>query len=73
MARDTYRVNRTFPGWLSAIGEEAASALIGVKIRTIRSWWRGERTPSPAMARKIVSATRGAVTMDMIYRGGGKP
>ncbi len=48
-------------------GDERCGELFGVKVRTIGSWRRGERTPRPAQARKIVEATSGVVTMSEIY------
>jgi hypothetical protein len=48
-------------------GDAAAAALFGVKLRTIGSWRRLERTPRPTQARRIVEATQGRVSMAGIY------
>ena len=48
-------------------GDAACAATFGVKERTTASWRRGERTPRPEQARRIVVATGGTVSMSDIY------
>lgn len=55
------------PDYIRSIGEERASAEFGVSVWTIRSWRQRTRFPRIAKAVEIVSKSRGAVTMDVIF------
>jgi len=47
-------------------GDEACAALWNVKLRTVQSWRRGERTPRKELAKVIVD--RSPVTYAGIYQ-----
>jgi DNA-binding transcriptional regulator YdaS (Cro superfamily) len=40
---------------------------LGIERNSIYNWFKGRRTPKPAMAREIVRLTKGAVTLQGIY------
>ena len=54
-----------FVTYLKALGDKKASALYGVKPRTIKSWRLRDRTPRPEQARSIVE--KSPVSFDSIY------
>lgn len=66
MARGNDRINMSFSAWLQAIGDEAASHLLGFSERTVRSWRLRERVPTFRSELRIISASRGAVTRGML-------
>ncbi len=47
--------------------DEAAAQLFGVKKRTVGSWRRMERVPSPLQSLKIIEKSEGAVDWQDIY------
>ena len=53
--------------YITQHGDSECSKRFGVKERTVASWRRGERTPRPAQARKIISGSGGDVSMSDIY------
>jgi DNA-binding XRE family transcriptional regulator len=57
--------NTPFQAHLAAIGDEEAARRLGVKLRTVKSWRLGDRTPRPEQARAIVGVL--PVTLDDIY------
>lgn len=52
---------------ISDMGDAAAAALFGVKLRTVQSWRRRERYPRPEMAWKIVEKAGGRVDYAGIF------
>jgi len=56
-----------FKEYLSKIGDEKACELFNAKPRTVGSWRRGERKPSPDKAVEIVKLSKGKVKLQDIY------
>lgn len=59
----------TLKTYIDFVGNEIAAKLFNVKIRTIVSWKRGDRSPRLEKAKEIIKATKGKVTMEGIYSG----
>jgi hypothetical protein len=69
--------------FIEEIGDERCAAICGVKVRTASSWRRGERSPRPPMARRLVAASGGKLSLEKLYQepgpcasaeqAGGKP
>lgn len=53
--------------YIETIGDEEAAKVLGVKVRTIKSWRYGARVPRPAKALDIVKKTHGLLTFENIY------
>lgn len=59
----------TLSQYIREIGDGKAGEIFGVSERTAASWRRGERRPRPEAARRIVAASNGLLTLDVIYAG----
>lgn len=55
------------PEFIAQVGDEAASELFGVKVRTVQSWRRRERLPRPDQANAMVQASSGQLSLESIY------
>lgn len=53
--------------YIETLGDDAAAKLFGVKSRTVQSWRRGERSPRPEQARKIVKKSGGKLSLEAVY------
>ena len=53
------------PDYIRHVGPEKFAREIGAKKRTVESWMRGERSPRPKQAQKIVE--KHPLTMSDIY------
>lgn len=57
----------SLPDYILKVGDEAAAASFGVKVRTVQSWRRRDRYPRVEQAREIVRLTRGEVDFSGIF------
>lgn len=53
--------------YIENVGDAVAAELFGVEERTAASWRLHERSPRPAKAREIVTATKGKVSFADCY------
>lgn len=58
-------MDETLQDHLYRIGDVAASRLLGVKIRAVAAWRRGERLPRPKQAQRIARLT--GLPLEAIY------
>jgi len=71
LARDTWLIMHPLKQYLSEVEEPVQdfAERIGASRQTLYRIVNGVQAPKPALARRIVEATGGAVTLDMLYGG----
>lgn len=60
-------MKQSLASFIAEVGDEKAADLFGVKLRTVESWRRGERTPRPKQAQQIIAAADGRLDFQSIY------
>jgi len=57
----------TLSEFIDRHGDSECASKWGISERAVASWRRGERTPRPDQAKRIIAASGGVLSWDAIY------